>query len=347
MRYFPLFFDLRARSVLLVGGGAAAARKLRLLLKAGAKVRLVASELDRETTDILANGGVSLVRHSFRPADLAGQSLVVAATGSDPIDSAVARAAEAAGLPVNVVDRPDLSSVIVPAIVDRDPVLVGISTGGSAPVLARRLRARIEASLPARLGALARFAETFRAAVAGLVPDGRERRAFWEAFFDGPLARRVLAGEERAAREAMLSLVNRRGSLGTPKGSVALVGAGPGDPELLTLRALDRIENADVLVYDRLIGSQILDRARRDAERLYVGKAKGARATSQAEINALLIREAKAGKRVVRLKGGDPFVFGRGGEELAKPSVARHRAVEIVPGITAAAGCSRCHRHPH
>jgi uroporphyrin-III C-methyltransferase/precorrin-2 dehydrogenase/sirohydrochlorin ferrochelatase len=204
-------------------------------------------------------------------------------------------------------------------------VVIGISTGGAAPVLARRIRAAIEAILPSRLGRLASFAETFRSAVAALVPDGQSRRAFWDVFFDGPIARSVLSGDERAARETMLSLVNRRGAKEVPEGSVAIVGAGPGDPDLLTLRALTALQSADVVVYDRLIGPEILDRARRDAERIYVGKAEGNHAASQDEINALLLEHAREGKRVVRLKGGDPFIFGRDGV-----------AVELVPGITAA-----------
>ncbi|MDX1576732.1 MAG: siroheme synthase CysG, partial [Kiloniellales bacterium] len=186
-----------------------------------------------------------------------------------------------------------------------------------------------------RLGRLAAFADAFRSAVAGLVPEGRFRRAFWETFFDGPIARAVLTGRERAAREAMLSLVNRQGAQQVPEGSVAIVGAGPGDPDLLTLRALTALQSADVVVYDRLIGPEILDRARRDAERIYVGKAKGHHAASQDEINALLLEHAREGKRVVRLKGGDPFIFGRGGEEVE--FLRRHRiAVDLVPGITAA-----------
>ncbi|HEX9770677.1 MAG TPA: siroheme synthase CysG, partial [Kiloniellales bacterium] len=214
-------------------------------------------------------------------------------------------------------------------------VVIGISTGGTAPVLARRIRGAIETLLPSRLGRLARFAESFRSAVAAFISDGRARRDFWDGFFDGPVARAVLAGDERAAREAMLSFVNRRGSPGASEGSVAIVGAGPGDPDLLTLKALAALQSADVVVYDRLVGPEILDRARRDAERIYVGKAKGDHAAGQAEINALLLDHARAGKRVVRLKGGDPFVFGRGGEEVE--FLRGHGiAVELVPGITAA-----------
>ncbi len=338
MKYYPAFLNLSGRPVLLVGGGEPAARKLRLLLKARARVTAVAPQVTGEIADLAAAGRVVLHRRRFRSDDLVGQGLVIGATGRPSVDGQIARAAEAAGLPVNIVDRPELSTFITPAIVDRDPVVIGISTGGTAPVLARRIRATIEAALPSRLGRLAAFAEAFRSAVAGLVPDGQSRRAFWEAFFDGPIARAVLAGRERAAREAMLSLVNRRGAQetqGERKGSVAIVGAGPGDPDLLTLRALATLQGADVVVYDRLIGPEILDRARRDAERIYIGKAKGDHAASQDEINALLLERARAGQRIVRLKGGDPFVFGRGGEEVE--FLRRHGIeVELVPGITAA-----------
>ncbi len=343
MKYYPAFMNLSGRPVLLVGGGEPAARKLRLLLKAGARVTAVAPRINTEIAELAETGaetgaktgGVTLRRRRFRPADLEGQRLVIGATGLPAVDAEVSHAAEAAGLAVNIVDRPELSTFITPAIVDRDPVVIGISTGGAAPVLARRIRATIEALLPSRLGRLASFAESFRSAVAALIPDGRPRRVFWDGFFDGPIARSVLTGNERAAREAMLSLVNRRGSREAPEGSVAIVGAGPGDPDLLTLRALTALQNADVVVYDRLIGPEILDRARRDAERIYVGKSKGDHAASQDEINDLLLDHARSGKRVVRLKGGDPFIFGRGGEEVEH--LRRHGiSVELVPGITAA-----------
>lgn len=336
MKYYPTFMNLSGRPALLVGGGEVAARKLRLLLKAGAEVTVVAFDGNREISEHAVAGRISLRRRRFRPADVDGQALVIVATGRPAVDAEVAHAAKVAGLPVNVVDRPDESTFITPAIVDRDPVVIGISTGGSAPVLARRIRAAIETLLPSRLGHLARFAESFRSAV---VSDGRSRRVFWDAFFDSSVARAVLAGDERAARELMLSLVNRRGTAEAPGGSVAIVGAGPGDPDLLTLRALTALQSADVVVYDRLIGPEILDRARRDAERIFVGKAKGDHAAGQDEINALLADRAGAGQRVVRLKGGDPFVFGRGGEEV--DYLRRHGVpVELVPGITAAAAAA-------
>ncbi len=345
MRYFPAFLDLAGRGVLLVGGGEAAARKLRLLLKAGAEVTVVAPRAGAEIEALAAGGEVKLVRRGFVAGDVTGRSIVQAATGLDRVDSRVAEAARLAGLPVNVVDRPDLSSFIMPAIVDRDPLVIGISSGGAAPVLARRLREKIEALLPAGLGRLARFAEAFRGAVEANLPGFAERRRFWERFFDGPLAEKVLAGDERTARERMLTLINGApasrgaGQSRSRPGTVHIVGAGPGDPDLLTFKALRLLQRAEVVIYDKLVGPEIIDYARRDAERIYVGKSKANHAKTQDQINALLLRHAGAGKQVVRLKGGDPFVFGRGGEEQAYLK-AHGIEVEVVPGITAATGCA-------
>ena len=339
MRYFPAFLDLASRSSLLVGGGELALRKLRLLLKSGAQVTLVAPRLDADMAELAADKRVQWMCRPFMAQDVPGRALVISATGKPAVDEAVASAAEAAGVAVNVVDRPDLSSFIMPAIVDRDPVVIGISSGGDAPILARQLRARIEAMLPARLGALARFAGAFRTAVGATVPAGGARRRFWERFFTGPVARQVLAGEEVAARETMLGLINSRAAQDRAAGSVAIVGAGPGDPDLLTFKAMRRLQEADVILYDKLVGPEIIDYARRDAERIYVGKAKANHSKSQDEINALMAEHALAGRRVVRLKGGDPFIFGRGGEEMDYLE-ERGIAVEVVPGVTAAAGCA-------
>jgi uroporphyrin-III C-methyltransferase/precorrin-2 dehydrogenase/sirohydrochlorin ferrochelatase len=314
VQYFPLFLSLTDRAVLVVGGTEAAARKVRLLRQAGARITVVAPRAGTEISGLDADGALDWVRRGVVAGDVGGKALVIAATGSDAVDARVAEAAHAANIPVNVVDRADLSTFVTPAIVDRDPVTVAIGSGGAAPVLTRRIRARIERLLPNRLGALARFAESFRASVHANIGDETERRRFWERFFDGPVAAQVLGGNERGAREQMLSLVNRR-SAGGPIGSVHIVGAGPGDPDLLTVRALRLLEDAEVVIYDKLIGPAILDLVRRDAERIYVGKDKGGHGTSQAEINDLIVAEARAGRRVVRLKGGDPFVFGRGGEE--------------------------------
>jgi uroporphyrin-III C-methyltransferase/precorrin-2 dehydrogenase/sirohydrochlorin ferrochelatase len=351
MRHFPAFFDLAGQPVLLVGGGEAAARKARLLIKAGARITLVAPRAGDELRALAADGTIAWRDRPFAAADAAAPGakalLVVSATGLDEVDRAVSEAARAAGLPVNVVDRPELSSFITPAIVERDPIVIGISTAGTAPVLARRLRAQIEALLPSRLGALARFAERFRGAVAATVSEPVARKRFWERFFDGPVAARVLAGDERGASERMLALVNGPAARGLTRGTarqrgegiVHIVGAGPGDPDLLTLRALRLIQDAEVIFHDKLVAPEILDAARRDAERVYVGKTKGNHAKTQDQINALMAGAALTGKRVVRLKGGDPFVFGRGGEEAA---YLRQRgvAVAVVPGITAATGCA-------
>ncbi len=339
MKYFPAFLDLSGRPALVVGGGELAARKVRLLLKAGARVTVVAPHIGAELAQLAAEGTLRIIQRGFVAGDVRGKALVHGATGRAPVDERVAEAARAAGVPVNVVDRPDLSSFIMPAIVERDPVVIGISTDGAAPLLARRIRVAIEALLPARLGRLARFAESFRGSLRATMPEARDRRRFWERFFDGPVAGAILAGDERGAREQMLSLVNRPQAAATAQGMVHIVGAGPGDPDLLTLRALHLMQQADIVVYDKLVGRAILDYVRRDAERIYVGKSKGNHARSQDEINALLVEQARAGKRVLRLKGGDPFIFGRGGEERAHLRRAGVR-VEVVPGITAATGCA-------
>lgn len=339
MEHFPAFFALKGRQAMVVGGGVTACRKVRLLTDAGACVTVVAPRLGPDLAAFAATGQVRHRAEAFASEVLAGQTLVIAATGIDAVDAAVSAAAQARGLPVNVVDAPRLSTFIMPAVVRRDPVTLAISTGGAAPVLARAIRARLEALLPANLGRLARFADGFRAAVKATHEGETERRRFWERFFAGPIAAAVLDGDERWARERMLDAVNRRAADDGGAGTVALVGAGPGDPDLLTLRAVRLLEEADVIVFDRLVGPGVLDRARRDADRIDVGKRPGSAAKSQDEINALLLAEARAGRRVVRLKGGDPFVFGRGGEEVEY--LERHGvSVTIVPGITAATACA-------
>jgi len=306
MEYFPVFLDLKRRPVLLVGGGELALRKLRLLRKAGAEVTVVAPRILAE----IEASSAALRRRGFVDGDVNGQTIIFAATGIEVVDDRVAEAARWANLPVNVVDRPAASSFIVPAIVERDPIVVAISSGGAAPVLARRLREAIERLLPARLGRLASFANSFRGAVRGLLPDATARRRFWERFFEGPVAESVLAGEEGRAREAMLSLVNTPANEKREGGIVQLIGTGPGDSDLLTLRALQVMQRADVAVHDRGIGASILDLLRRDAERIDV------EGLAQPAINELLAQLAGAGKRVVRLAAGDPFLLGQGSEEL-------------------------------
>ncbi len=346
MDHLPVFLDIKGQQVLVVGGGCgAAARKARLLVKAGACVTVVCpySTPDSELLSMAAGGAVELHLRAFVPDDVKGRAVVISAIGSvqgaECDDVVVSNVAKNVGVPVNVVDGPGLSTFIMPAIVERDAVTVAISSGGTAPVLARSLRAKIERMLPANLGRLARFADSFRAAVQATHREPVARRRFWERFFDGPVAEAVLNGDERWARERMLEAVNRPQEIQSSDGIVYLVGAGPGDSDLLTMRALRLLEQADVIVHDRLVAPEVLDYARRDAERVYVGKAKGAHARTQDQINALLVELAASGQRVVRLKGGDPFVFGRGGEE--REYLIRHgMRVEVVPGITAASGCA-------
>ena len=338
MKTLPIFLDLQGRRALLVGGGAAALPKARLLLAAGAELHVVASNTDAELRRWADEGRITLSTRAFKASDLEGVRLAIA-SASEAENQALAEAAAARRIPVNVVDRPELSSFLMPAIVDRDDVVVAISTHGSAPVLARRLRRTVEALLPARLGQLAAFARRYRGALAAAVTDGVARRRFWESFFDGAIARDILSGRSEDSPARMLAEINAPGWAHAPRGRVALVGAGPGDPELLTLKALRLLQDADVIVHDKLVGPEVLDYARRDAERIYVGKAPGRHSHAQEEINEILLREARAGKRVVRLKGGDPFVFGRGGEELEELT-AQGIEVEVVPGITAATGCA-------
>jgi uroporphyrin-III C-methyltransferase/precorrin-2 dehydrogenase/sirohydrochlorin ferrochelatase len=337
MQYFPIFTDLDGAPVLMAGGGEQAAQKLRLLVKTGAQISVVAETVNREIETLAGRGVVRLLRRAFEAADVRGKRLAYAATGDRSLDARISEAARALGIPVNVVDAPELSTFITPAIVDRAPVTVAIGTEGAAPVLARQIRARIEALLPARLGALASRAQALRRRLARAEPDARRRRRLWERLLQGPFRDAVLEGADAQAERILANELEvgarQRG------GRVALIGCGPGDPDLLTLKALQRLQEADVLVVDRLVDPRILDYARRDAERILVGKTPGGPSTSQAEINRILVREAKAGKVVARLKGGDPLVFGRAAEEMAALQAAGI-PIEVVPGVTAALACA-------
>lgn len=342
MEHLPIFLRLRDRPVTVVGGGLIAARKVELLLRCEARITVVAPEVHRELRELLALAARRFLRHvpaRFEPAHLDGAELVIAATDSTETNATVAAEARARNIPVNVVDDPVLSSFILPAIVDRAPVVVAVGTGGASPVLARRLRAQIEALLPARVGALARFLGRHREAVRRIVP-AIARRAFWERLLDGPVATSVLAGDDAEAERALAaSLSEPQAEPGSATGEVYLIGAGPGDPDLLTLRALQLLQKADVILYDRLVPTAVIDRARRDAVRVSVGKTVGDREMTQERINDLLVSYARAGQRVARLKGGDPFIFGRGGEELQ--ALAKHGIpFTVVPGISAALGAA-------
>src|SRR5215470_14799114 len=343
MRFLPVFLDLASGTVALVGSGAAALNKLRLLRAAGANVRWYSSSADVAEEVLLASTPVGRLELSFADplqADYSEFVAVVSAAGS-ALDDGVAARARARNIPVNVVDRPDLSTFVVPAVVDRGDVVVAIGTGGASPVLARRVRAWIEAVLPARIGELASLLQRYRARFAAVRHKSVSPRRFWERVVDGPIAQALLAGRTHAAEAALARAINESALPQQSAGSgvVYLVGAGPGDPDLLTLRALQVLQSADVVLYDDLVSETVLDRARRDAERVFVGKRKGQPGIGQDEINRRLVEAARRGRTVVRLKGGDPFIFGRGGEELEALRQANIPTV-VVPGITAALGCA-------
>jgi len=336
MDHLPIFLRIEGQRTVVIGGGAVAARKAELLLACGARVTFVAPVLGH-AAGVLCESRPERVTHvagAFRPEHLANARLAIAATDSAQVNAAVAAASVERNIPVNVVDDPQLSSFILPAIVDRDPVVVAIGSHGTAPVLARRLRAQLEALLPMRLGALARFAGARRALVQRALPAHR-RRAFWERFFSGPLSTQVLRGEEPAAEAEFARELNAlRSGRGRARGEVYLIGAGPGDPDLLTLRALQLLQQCDVILYDRLVSPAVLERARRDAERVCVGKEPGGSSTAQEQIGELMVSHAQRGLRVARLKGGDPFIFGRGCEEI-QVLIRERIPFTVVPGITA------------
>jgi uroporphyrin-III C-methyltransferase / precorrin-2 dehydrogenase / sirohydrochlorin ferrochelatase len=338
MRYFPIFFDLQDRKVIVVGGGEEALRKVRLLLKTTAKIAIIAPALHDE---LKVNPRVEWLSTKFAGYLLEGAALVYSA---DPeLNARVSKEAQSRGIPVNAVDAADISTFIVPSIVDRDPVVIAIGTEGTAPVLGQGIRAKIDAMLPQKLGALATRAAGLRARVADAVPHGNRRRSFWHSFFFGGPREALLSGDDVAFALEVNDAIHD--SAKPPVGRVSLVGAGPGDPELLTLKAQRKLQEADVIVYDRLVSPGILEMARRDAVRIPVGKTPYAPSPKQSDINEILLREAKAGRIVVRLKGGDPYIFGRGGEEQYALEQAGIN-VDVVPGITAALGCAASARLP-
>ncbi|CAE6922802.1 siroheme synthase [Ectopseudomonas oleovorans] len=335
MQFLPLFHKLQDRPVLVIGGGEVALRKARLLSDAGARLRVVAPEVRSELQELAGSAGIFL--RGYASSDLQGVALVIAATDDETLNAQVSAEAQALGIPVNVVDAPSLCSVIFPAIVDRSPLIVAVSSGGDAPVLARLIRAKIETWIPASYGQLANLGKRFRERVKQMFPDVQQRRVFWEDVFQGPIAESVFAGKPEAGER----LLQERLAGAAPRalGEVYLVGAGPGDPDLLTFRALRLMQQADVVLYDRLVAPAIIELCRRDAERIYVGKRRADHAVPQEQINQLLIDLAGQGKRVLRLKGGDPFIFGRGGEEIEQLA-AEDIPFQVVPGITAASGCA-------
>lgn len=339
MRYFPIFVDLEGRDVLIAGGGEKALQKLRLLGKSTARIRVVAEEIDEAIAALAGVSPLHLERRPFAVSDLAGAAIVFAASDDADADRAVADAARAQGIPVNVVDAPAESTFIMPAIVDRDPVVVAIGTEGTAPILAREIKAKIEAWLPAGFGQVAERARDLRRRVQETVADSVARRRLWERLLHGVWRSAVLSGDDDTAAAEFERQLAQASEAHQLTGSVSLIGCGPGEPDLLTLKAQQRLQEADVLVVDRLVNPAILEYARRDAVRIDAGKEPDGPSTSQDEINQILVREALKGHRVARLKGGDAFIFGRAAEEMAAVRAAGI-PVEVVPGITAAHACA-------
>lgn len=340
MDYLPIFMDIRHRPCLLVGGGEVALRKATLLSRAGGRLVVVAPEVCRELRELVESAGGLIHQRAFADADLGDVALVVAATSDNAVNRRISELARQRSLPVNVVDQPDLCTFIVPAIVDRSPVVIAISTGGSSPVLTRQLKEKIEQTIPAAYGRLAALLGRARDRVKSHITDFSLRTRFWEDLLDGPLSGMVFSGKEQEAEDYLLAELERGAARErAPQGEVYLVGAGPGDPDLLTLKALRLMYAADVVLYDRLVSPEILQKVRPDAEKIHVGKRRSHHPVPQEAINEQLVRLAQQGKKVLRLKGGDPFIFGRGGEEIDRLA-ALGIPFQVVPGITAASGCA-------
>lgn len=331
MDFLPIFINIRQQPCIVIGGGEVAARKVTMLLKAQAQVTVIAPE----RCSALQHAAIHYIASPFEPELLNGAKLVIAATDDHAVNLAVYNAAQARNIQINVVDRPELCSFVMPAIIDRSPVVIAVSSGGAAPVLARLLRARLETLIPAGYGRLAALAAKFREQVKQKLGEGLPRRAFWENVFEGAIGEDMLAGREELAHQRLQHELDT--ATPTTTGEVYLVGAGPGDPDLLTFRALRLMQKADVVLYDNLVSDGVMELVRRDAERIYVGKKRADHTMPQEGINHLLVRLALEGKRVLRLKGGDPFIFGRGGEEIEQ--LAEHGIpFQVVPGVSAANG---------
>ncbi len=338
MDYMPFFFDLKNRPCLIIGGGSIATRKARLLAKAGAQLIVVAPYISDEMQTMVNNSHGQCHFREYDTADLELAMLVICATDDSPTNHRVSKEAQDKKLPVNVVDSPSLCSIITPAIVDRSPLMIAITSGGDAPVLARQMRAKLEVMFPSAYGTLAKVASKFRHRVKQTVTSEEKRLRFWEKVFNGLAAEKAFAGKPDEAEQVIENLLadNANAEL---SGEVYLVGGGPGDPDLLTFKALRLMQQADVVLYDRLVSEPVMNLVRRDADRIYVGKRTSDHAVPQKEINQLLVDLAKEGKRVLRLKGGDPFIFGRGGEEI-ELLAENNIPFQVVPGITAASGCA-------
>ena len=338
MDHLPIFINIRQRPCLVIGGGDIALRKINLLIKAQAKVDCLSPLFCEGIINLSKNGNVNLIDKSFEPDDIKDYAIIIASTDDSSVNSLISQLAKQAKIPVNVVDSPELSSFIMPSIVDRSPIIIAVSSAGKAPVLARLIRAKLETVIPSAYGALAEIAGEYRQKVKDRFSNIKDRRAFWESTFSGVIAEKVFSGRVDEAKDDIDTQL--KNAVEMELGEVYLVGAGPGDPDLLTFKALRLIQQADVVLYDRLVSKGVMELVRRDSELIYVGKKGGSQeSTRQIDINDQLVELAKSGKRVCRLKGGDPFIFGRGGEEIE--SLSEHSIpFQVVPGITAASGCS-------
>lgn len=337
MNYLPIFIDIKQKPCLVVGGGDIALRKINLLLKANAQVVCVAKSACQGINALVQANKITLIEKPFSPADIDQQVLIVSATDDADLNTQVSDLANQANIPVNVVDSPKLGSFVMPSIVDRSPIVIAISSAGKAPVLARLIRAKLESTIPHAYGKLAQLAGDFRDKVKQKFDNIEDRRYFWEKVFSGIVAEKVFSGKMDEAKLDMQQELDQ--SANSTMGEVYLVGGGPGDPDLLTFKALRLMQQADVILYDRLVSEGVMELVRRDAELIYVGKERDNHSVPQDGINQLLVDLAKQGRRVCRLKGGDPFIFGRGGEEI-ETLAENNVPFQVVPGITAASGCS-------
>ena len=338
MQALPIFFNISRRLCVVIGGGDVAVRKVSMLLKASGHIKLISPEICAELQAMVDDGRIEWLQAAYEKNHLQGACMVVAATDDEQVNAAVSADAKALNIPVNVVDAPALCTFTMGSIIDRSPILIAVSSEGNAPVLARYVRTRIETMLPAAFGRIAGIAGEFRDKVKARFATVQERRRFWEDALQGPMVERVLSGREQAARDWLQATLDDDKSV-SRRGEVYLVGGGPGDPDLLTFRALRLMQQCDVCVYDKLVSPEVIELVRRDAEMIYVGKARDQHTMPQEEINTLLARLALEGKRVLRLKGGDPFIFGRGGEEIE--TLMQHGVpFQVVPGISAANGVS-------
>jgi uroporphyrin-III C-methyltransferase / precorrin-2 dehydrogenase / sirohydrochlorin ferrochelatase len=338
MQSLPIFINIKNRHCVVIGGGDVAMRKVTMLLKASAAITLVSPDVCHELQTLVDTHKIKHLKTTFEPSHVDGACLVVAATNDEAVNEVVSVSAKAANIPVNVVDSPALCTFTMGSIIDRSPIVIAVSSEGNAPVLARYIRAKIETMLPAAYGRIATIAGEFRNQVKAKFKTTQARRIFWEGMLQGPLVERVLSGQEQAAREFLKESIQQADNT-KKQGEVFLVGGGPGDPDLLTFRALRLMQQCDVCVYDKLVSPEVMELVRRDAELIYVGKARDQHTMPQEDINNLLARLALEGKRVLRLKGGDPFIFGRGGEEI-ETLMQNGVPFQVVPGITAANGVS-------